>query len=219
MSRKPQNPYAKPDRFTRAAKADGYLARSVFKLSEVDRKLGLLRAGQRVVDLGCFPGSWSQYVLEPVGPSGRLVGVDLKAPELGGGVFIAASVLDVSAEELRAAIGGEADLLLSDMAPNTTGVAFSDHVRQMDLVRRALELAQQVLRPGGSFFVKVFDGEEVPVRHDAEQVGGEPLLLGAALLEVVAHPRPPAPPAPGPHVDGEARGVPDEGLEVEIVDR
>lgn len=167
MSRKPQNPYAKPDRFTRAAKADGYLARSVFKLSEVDRKLGLLRAGQRVVDLGCFPGSWSQYVLERVGPSGRLVGVDLKAPELGGGVFIAASVLDVSAEELRAAIGGEADLLLSDMAPNTTGVAFSDHVRQMDLVRRALELAQQVLRPGGSFFVKVFDGEEVPGFQEA----------------------------------------------------
>jgi 23S rRNA (uridine2552-2'-O)-methyltransferase len=163
MSRgKPQNPYAKPDRFTRAAKAQGFKARSVFKLSEVDQKLRLLRPGQKVVDLGCFPGSWSQYVLQRIGRGGALVGVDLSAPELPGGTFLARSVMDVSAEELRAALGGAADLVLSDMAPATTGVPFADHARQLVLARRALELAVAVLAPGGALFAKVFDGEEVP---------------------------------------------------------
>ncbi|HMV67264.1 MAG TPA: RlmE family RNA methyltransferase [Myxococcota bacterium] len=162
MPQKPLNPYRKPDRFTRAAKEQGFPARSVFKLSEVQRRHPLLRQGQRVVDLGCFPGSWSQYALQVIGPSGRLVGVDLQAPELAGGVFLARSVYEVSAEELIEALGGPADVVLSDMAPNTTGVAFTDHVRQMELARCAVERADAVLAPGGSLFLKVFDGEEVP---------------------------------------------------------
>ncbi len=162
MSRKPSNPYAKPDRFTLAAKAQGYRARSVFKLSEVDKKLRLLKPGQRVVDLGCFPGSWSQYVIERIGRSGRLVGVDLEGPELAEGTFLVKSALEVTPDELLMSLGGKADVFLSDMAPLTTGITFTDHVRQMELVRAAHALAHRVLAPGGVFFVKVFDGEEVP---------------------------------------------------------
>ena len=156
------NPYKRADRFTREAKAQGYAARSVFKLSEVQRRHPILRPGQRVVDLGCFPGSWSKYVLEQVGRKGVVVGVDFQAPELEGGRWIARSVMEVSPQELVEALGGRADVVLSDMAPNTTGVALADHARQMELARRALEVAEAVLVPGGTLFLKVFDGEEVP---------------------------------------------------------
>jgi 23S rRNA (uridine2552-2'-O)-methyltransferase len=159
---KPKNPYKRPDRFTKEAKEAGYKARSVFKLEEVQRRFRVFRQAQLIVDLGCFPGSWSQYALQQTGRHGRVVGVDLKAPVLPNGVFLARSVYDVSPEELVEALGGPADVVLSDMAPNTTGVAYADHVQQVELVRRALELACAVLAPGGVFLTKVFDGEEVP---------------------------------------------------------
>ena len=162
MSHRPKNPYRKADRFTVAAKDAGYEARSVFKLSEVQKRHPLLRQGMAVVDLGCFPGSWSRYALEVIGGKGRLVGVDLKAPEMDRGVWIARSVYEVTAEELIEALGGQADVLLSDMAPLTTGIALSDHARQIELARRAMELADAVVTPGGALFLKVFDGEDVP---------------------------------------------------------
>ena len=152
------NPYKRPDRFTQRAKAEGYAARSVYKLDEIDRRCKLLRRGQRVVDLGCFPGSWSRYVLEHLGPTGRLVGVDLSAPDLPTGVFLARSVFEVTAEELREALGGPADVVLSDMAPSTTGARDADHYVQIELARRALDLAVALLVPGGSFLAKVFEG-------------------------------------------------------------
>ncbi len=160
MSGKAKNPYAKPDRFTRDAKEQGFKARSVFKLSEIQSSVRIFKQGQRVVDLGCFPGSWSQYVLQQIGSKGVLVGVDLHEPQLSGGTWIARSVLEVSAEELIAALGGPADLLLSDMAPNTTGVVEADHYRQIELATCALELAEKVVVKGGSFVVKVFDGRD-----------------------------------------------------------
>lgn len=165
MPRK-KNPYKRADRFTKEAKAQGFKARSVFKLEEADRRFRFLKQGMRVVDLGCYPGSWSQYVLRRIGGRGVLVGVDLKAPELVGGTWIARSVMDVSADEILEGLGGPADVLLSDMAQPTVGVAFTDHVRQIGLARRALELAEAVVAPGGSFLVKVFDGEEVPAFQD-----------------------------------------------------
>lgn len=167
MSRRsPKNPYAKPDRFTQQAKEQGFRARSVFKLSEIEQKVPLLRPGMRVVDLGCFPGSWSQYVLQRIGASGTLVGVDLSAPSMTGGTWIVRSVLDVSADELLAALGGPADVVLSDMAPNTTGIADADHFRQIELARCALAHAAALVKPGGAFVVKVFDGQDVPVFQD-----------------------------------------------------
>jgi 23S rRNA (uridine2552-2'-O)-methyltransferase len=152
--------YKRPDAWTRKAKAEGYAARSVYKLDELDRRHHVLpRRGAAVVDLGCFPGSWSRWLLER---GARVVGVDLQAPELSGGTWIARSVYDVDADTLLEALGGRADLLVSDMAPNTTGNRLGDHVRQIELADRALELACACLTPEGGFVVKVFDGEDAP---------------------------------------------------------
>lgn len=148
-------PYKRPDHFTKKAKAQGYAARSVFKLEELDQRFKLTRRGGKAVDLGCFPGSWSRYLLER-GMS--VVGVDLQAPALAGGTWIARSVMEVEADDL----GRDIDLFVSDMAPNTSGDRFTDHARQIRLAERALALAVVTLRPGGSFIVKVFDGEDAP---------------------------------------------------------
>lgn len=152
--------YKGRDPYAQRAKDEGYEARSVFKLREIQRRFALLRPGQRVVDLGCYPGSWSRYVLEVLGGRGVLVGVDLSAPAFGGATWIARSVHEVTPDELRQALGGSADVVLSDMAPATTGDKFTDHVQQIELARRALELAVAVLAPGGSFVAKVFEGGE-----------------------------------------------------------
>ena len=148
-------PYKRPDHFTRKAKAQGYAARSVFKLEELDQRFKLTRLGGRAVDLGCFPGSWSRYLIER-GMS--VTGVDLDAPKLAGGSWIVRSAMEVEADEL----GRDIDLFVSDMAPNTSGDRFTDHARQIRLADRALFLAMATLRPGGAFVVKVFDGEDAP---------------------------------------------------------
>lgn len=153
--------YERPDHYTRKAKAQGYAARSVFKLEELDERFRLLRPNQAVVDLGCYPGSWSRYVAQRIG-DGVLVGVDLDAPGGIRGTFLARSVFELTPEELRAALGRPADLVLSDMAPATTGDRFGDHVRQIALVERALWLASETLRPGGTFVAKIFDGQDAP---------------------------------------------------------
>jgi 23S rRNA (uridine2552-2'-O)-methyltransferase len=156
------NPYRRPDRFSQQARAEGYAARSVYKLDEVQRRHRLFKPGQRVVDLGCFPGSWSRFLVQTVGRSGRVVGVDLEAPDLAGGTWIVRSVLEVTPEELREALGGPADAVVSDMAPRTTGERLHDHVLQIELADRALALACALLVPSGGFVCKVFDGEDAP---------------------------------------------------------
>lgn len=162
MARRPSNPYRRPDRFTEQAKSEGYAARSVFKLKEIHDRLRILRRGQKVVDLGCSPGSWSRFAAEIVGPQGLVVGVDLQEPEARYGPIIVASALEVTPEQLREALGGPADVLLSDMAPNTTGDPTGDHFLQIELAARALDLATALLAPGGAFVVKVFDGQDAP---------------------------------------------------------
>lgn len=149
--------YTRPDHFAKKAKAQGYAARSVFKLEEIDLRFKLVKRGGSAVDLGCFPGSWSRYLLSK---GMGVVGVDLKAPELAGGTWIVRSVMEVEAEELLAAGGGPADLFVSDMAPNTSGNRFTDHIRQIGLAERALALGILCLKPGGAFVAKVFDGED-----------------------------------------------------------
>ncbi len=148
--------YQRPDHYTKKAKAQGFAARSVFKLEELDQRFRLTRRGAGVVDLGCFPGSWSRYLIEK---GMRVVGVDLKAPQLSGGTWIARSVMEVGADELLAVVG-RVPLFVSDMAPNTSGDRFTDHMRQIHLVRRAMELSRACLEPGGTFVAKVFEGEE-----------------------------------------------------------
>jgi 23S rRNA (uridine2552-2'-O)-methyltransferase len=152
-----------PDAHYRRAKEAGFAARSVYKLEEMDRRYGLLAARQRVLDLGCHPGSWLQYAAGKVGPQGLVLGVDLQPPtvELPAWVrFIQADVLELSAEGLR----GHApafDLVLSDVAPRTTGVMVRDLAQSAELTAKALELALALLRPGGSLVAKVYFGPEV----------------------------------------------------------
>lgn len=178
MGRRPANPYRKPDRFARQAKDEGYAARSVYKLQEIQARTPVLRRGQRVVDLGCAPGSWLAYAAEVVGPTGAVVGVDLEAPvvsERPGLKVIVASAVDVAPADLLDALGGRADVVLSDMAPRTTGDPTGDHFVQIGLAERALAIACATLAPGGAFVVKVFDGQDAPayttaVRHAFAEV-------------------------------------------------
>ena len=177
MARK--NPYAKPDRFTREAKAAGYPARSVFKLEEIDRRLGLLKAGMHVLDLGAAPGSWSLYVAKRIGPKGKLLAVDtqLLSTELPPyGTFILGDALTLENDKLG--MFAPYDVVLSDMAPNTTGSRILDQTRSFELFMRALAVAATLLRPGGAFVGKIFMGEDLPAaRHEVRKLFDEERLL------------------------------------------
>jgi 23S rRNA (uridine2552-2'-O)-methyltransferase len=169
---KAQNPYRRPDRFTVEAKEQGYAARSVFKLREIQDRLRILHPGQRVVDLGCSPGSWLAYAAEQVGARGLVLGVDIEEPtgfprDGRPGPVLVKSALEVTPEEILEALGGPADVVLSDMAPRTTGDPTGDHFVQIELATRALELAAAVLAPGGTFVCKVFDGQDAPAFANA----------------------------------------------------
>jgi 23S rRNA (uridine2552-2'-O)-methyltransferase len=153
-------PYKGTDPYAEKAKREGYAARSVYKLEEIHRRFSVLKRGAKVLDLGCSPGSWARYALEQVGSRGTVVGVDINPPSVSGFNFLERSILDITTEELLAALGGPADVVLSDMAPLTTGNRLSDHVRQLELAQRAADIATEILTPGGNFIVKVFDGED-----------------------------------------------------------
>jgi len=151
------------DHYTRRAREERWLARSVYKLEEIDRKSRLIRSGDRVLDLGCYPGSWSQYSVVKVGPKGEVVGVDVKRPDRFSSPrfrFIEADVLSLDVALLREQIGTR-DLVISDLAPATSGISVTDTSRSIELARRALEVALAVLKKGGHFLCKVFEGPEV----------------------------------------------------------
>jgi 23S rRNA (uridine2552-2'-O)-methyltransferase len=219
------------DHYFHKAKQEGFAARSAYKLEEIDRKQRLLRPGLRVLDLGCAPGSWLQYAASKVGERGEVVGIDLQPVTIAlpatvrviqGDVFSVEPDLFVTAphpvtpdsvtslplqgkgkEKDRAGF----DLILSDMAPKTTGVPTADAARSADLALRALELAGSLLKPGGDLLVKVFEGArfaevraafresfervtvEKPKASRSESV--EVFLLGRGF-------RGPQPPAPSP---------------------
>lgn len=156
------NDYKRADHWTQRAKKEGYQARSVYKLEEIVERAPVLSRGARIVDLGCTPGSWSRYCVEVCGPNAVIVGVDINAPSGYPGTFLLGSIEDIPAERIHEALGGPADAVLSDMAPPTTGDRMGDHLRQVSLAETALDLATRVLRPGGSFVVKVFDGSDAP---------------------------------------------------------
>ena len=151
------------DHYTRRAREEQWLARSVYKLEEIDRKVHLLHAGDRVLDLGCYPGSWSQYSVVKVGSKGEVVGVDLKKPDRFSSPifkFIQADVLSLDVEWLRKQVGAR-ELVISDLAPATSGIRITDASRSMELALRALEVALAVLKKRGHFLCKVFEGPDV----------------------------------------------------------
>jgi 23S rRNA (uridine2552-2'-O)-methyltransferase len=141
------------------AKAENYRSRAAYKLLELDGKFGLLKGVTAVVDLGIAPGGWSQ-VLRRRAPKAKVVGIDLLPTDPIEGVeILQMDFMDEQApEKLKAALGGPADLVLSDMAANTVGHAQTDHLRTMELVEAGLEFAKEVLRPGGGFVAKVLAG-------------------------------------------------------------
>jgi 23S rRNA (uridine2552-2'-O)-methyltransferase len=172
------------DPYVRAAKARGLRSRAAFKLIGLDERFGLLRRGARVVDLGAAPGGWTQVAVEKVGPAGRVVALDLLPMDpVPGAVVLQGDFQEAEAERrVEAALGGQADLVLSDMAPNTTGHAATDHLRIIGLAEIALDFALRVLAPGGGFVAKVFQG-------GAEKGLLETLKRNFAL---VRHAKPPA---------------------------
>ena len=150
------------DPYVARAKREGYRSRAAFKLAEIDDKTRFLKKGARVVDLGAAPGGWSQVAAKRIAaPSqGRVVAIDILPMEPVDGVhFVQLDFLnDMAPETLKAMLGGEADVVLSDMAANATGHARTDHLKIMALVETAVEFAREVLKPGGAFLAKVLQG-------------------------------------------------------------
>jgi len=149
------------DEFVKRARKEGYRSRAIYKLEELDQKEHLIRPGMVVVDLGAAPGAWSQYAKGKVGNSGRVIALDVLPMESLPGVECLQG--DITMDEtlhmlMKQLAGQPVDLVISDMAPNTTGIGSVDQARSMYLAELAMDFAERVLKPGGSFLVKVFQG-------------------------------------------------------------
>ncbi|HMC93421.1 MAG TPA: RlmE family RNA methyltransferase [Polyangia bacterium] len=157
-----RDPRHRHDAFFRKARGAGFAARAVYKLEEIDKRLRLLRAGDRVLDLGCRPGSWLQYALKVVGPHGAVVGIDrdpLPQP-IPGARVLRGDAFTTSDGELLGKLAAF-DVVLSDMAPNTTGIRATDQARSAALFGEALARAERLLAPGGAFVGKIFQGPDL----------------------------------------------------------
>jgi 23S rRNA (uridine2552-2'-O)-methyltransferase len=172
------------DPYVALARREGFRSRAAYKLIEIDDKYRLLKPGARVVDLGAAPGGWSEIAARRVGASGRVVALDiLDMKPIAAVEFFKVNFLDEAApERLRQILGGKADVVLSDMAANTTGHRQTDHLRIMALAEAAAQFAREVLAPGRSFLCKVLQG------------GTEAALLAELKrdFESVKHVKPPA---------------------------
>jgi 23S rRNA (uridine2552-2'-O)-methyltransferase len=148
------------DPYVAAAKEEGFRSRAAFKLMQLEEKFGFLKPGLRVVDLGAAPGGWSQVTATEIGETGKLVAIDILPMGSIPGVEIVQMdfLADDAPEKLKALLKGPADLVLSDLAPSTTGHSGTDHIRIMMLAEAAALFAMEVLTPGGSFVCKFFQG-------------------------------------------------------------
>jgi 23S rRNA (uridine2552-2'-O)-methyltransferase len=158
------------DPFVKQAQQEGMRSRASFKLQQVHEKDKLFKPGQTVIDLGAAPGGWSQVARQRVGQKGQVIALDLlEMVPIEGVDFIQGDFLDESVQlQVDALLAGrQADLILSDMAPNLSGIAISDQARMMTLAETALDLASLWLKPGGGFLVKIFQGAGVDAFHRA----------------------------------------------------
>lgn len=144
------------DTYVRQAREAGYRSRAAYKLLEIDKKDKILKPSMRVLDLGAAPGGWSQVVAEKVKPGGKVVAVDLLEVKPIHGVTIFKG--DFREVDLEGALGGKADVVLSDMMPNITGVPLVDQARAAEVSMAAIGLCERVLKPEGSLLLKVFHG-------------------------------------------------------------
>jgi 23S rRNA (uridine2552-2'-O)-methyltransferase len=152
---------ARRDQYRRLAKDQGYRARSAYKLLQMNRSYKIIKKGDKVVDLGCAPGGWLQVAMKEVGSSGKVIGVDLKpVTPVAGATILQGSIENPNMlSKIAEILGCKADVILSDMAPNVSGVWDIDHARQISLSTIALGFARRVLRVGGSSVFKIFEGE------------------------------------------------------------
>ena len=156
------------DYYYKKAKQDNYPARSVYKLEEAQKKYNFLHKGDVVLDLGCQPGSWSMYAARLVGPQGLVVGVDLKQGKkttITGAARIVWFCQDITTDDCIAELQKTAtvfQVVLSDMAPRTSGNKWVDQQKSLHLARRSFEIAEQLLDRGGNYYCKIFQGEDAP---------------------------------------------------------
>ena len=156
--------YNPRDHYFKKAKKENFAARSVFKLEEIDQKLKIIKTHQTILDLGASPGSWSQYCSQKIGPQGRVLGVDLSEVKvkLSNATFIQADLRDLHLETIFSEHGFTPpfDVVLSDMAPKTTGIRFTDQARSFELCELALNVARQFLKKDGHFVCKLFHSDD-----------------------------------------------------------
>jgi len=153
----------KREYYYKKAKEENYRSRATYKLVQANEKYGFIQRNDIVVDLGAAPGGWIQAARKMTGKNGFVLGVDLKPIDPFTQEYVRTIVADLTesgiVEEIRSFLPREADVVISDAAPNITGVWDVDHARQIDLATKSLEIAQCILRPSGNFFVKVFEGD------------------------------------------------------------
>jgi 23S rRNA (uridine2552-2'-O)-methyltransferase len=166
------------DHFGDRAKREGYPARSVYKLEEIDRRVQLLRRGQRVLDLGASPGSWTQYAAKKVAREGKVVGLDLNPARIALPPHVTFHTMDIFKLDAVAELGaGSFEVVMSDMAPHTSGQRHRDQFGSFELYMRALEIAGQVLVPGGAFVGKIFQGPELEQARAQTRAGFESVRI------------------------------------------
>ncbi|MFZ2088251.1 MAG: RlmE family RNA methyltransferase [Desulfobaccales bacterium] len=153
------------DSYRRQAQSEGFVSRAIYKLKAIDEKYRLFQPGSRVLDLGCSPGSWLQCIASRVGPQGLALGVDLKAPQVPlvhPLYFLPGDLLSLDFGEIRSK-SPYFDVVVSDLAPKTTGIKGVDQQRSLELAQRAWAAAQELLVKGGHFLVKIFEGPDTGV--------------------------------------------------------
>ncbi|HIE48574.1 MAG TPA: RlmE family RNA methyltransferase [Gammaproteobacteria bacterium] len=161
MGRSSKSNYRDGDTFSRKAKLEGYRSRSAFKLKELQNKDRLIKRGMSILDLGSFPGGWSQVSKEIVGEKGKIVGIDLQEMKpIQGTSFIHKSVIELKAEDFDANLI-PFDIVLSDMAPNISGIQDRDNAQMIDLLDKVIYSIENFLKTGGSTIIKVFQGESL----------------------------------------------------------
>lgn len=160
--------YNPRDHFFKKAKEQNFAARSIFKLEEIDQKLKIITKNDSVLDLGASPGSWSQYASKKIGPAGKLIGIDLNpvkpevSRDLKNAEFVISDLRDLKLADLFAekGFGHGFDLVMSDMAPKTTGIRMTDQARSMELCELALDAADKYLKKNGHFVCKFFHSDD-----------------------------------------------------------
>jgi 23S rRNA (uridine2552-2'-O)-methyltransferase len=160
--------YVRKDRYYKKAKQEGFASRAAYKLQQMDKKFSLLRPGLRILDLGAAPGSWLQVISEKIGARGQACGIDLKPLTISlrpNTTFHQGNLENYDLTSLLESWGQKADLVVSDMAPHTSGVKFGDSFASYELAQLALNTCQAALKEGGHFVVKLFPGQEMEDFH------------------------------------------------------